>query len=334
MRQNYGYGLDPGFKGMLASVDVRHEDVLRRAGLPEDVLNRADVRVSTDQFFAFLRAIEESVDDPLFPIQLASRTNAESFAPPVFAALCSPNLTVAMERLAKFKPLVAPVRLLVDSGDAGLRVRYDWLESSVGPPPFLIGSEALFLVRLAQLGTRRDVCAREVTLTQIPEARAAYENFLGCRIRRADHLSVSFSAANASRPFLTDNSSMWDIFEPQLRERLANLAGSASFQQRTRAVLLEVLPSGQVAVDVVARRLAVSSRTLQRRLQDEGTSFNAVLRETRVSLSRHYLGNTQLSSSEIAYLLGFDEPNSFFRAFQNWTGTTPESMRRSLGAAV
>ncbi len=334
MPPNYGYGLDPGFKGMLASAGVRHEYVLRRAGLPEDLLNRADVRVSTDQFFAFLRAIEESVDDPLFPIHLASRVSAESFAPPVFAALCSPNLTVAMERLAKFKPLVAPVRLAVDSSETGLRVRYDWLESAVGPPPFLIGSEALFLVKLARLGTRHDVRAREVTLLQIPKARAAYEDFLGCRIRRADHLSVSFSAVDASRPFMTDNSSMWDIFEPQLRERLADLEGAASFRQRTRAVLLEVLPSGQVAVDVVARRLAVSSRTLQRRLKDEGTSFNTVLRETRASLSQHYLGNTQLSSSEIAYLLGFDEPNSFFRAFQSWTGTTPESLRRSLRAAV
>lgn len=334
MSPSHGYLLDPGFKGMLASVGVRHDEVLRRAGLPEDVLNRPDVRVSTEQFFTFLRAIEESVDDPLFPIRLASQVGAESFSPPVFAALCSPNLVVAMERLAKFKPLVAPVRLAVDHDDAGLRVRYDWLESSIGPPPFLIGSEALFLVKLAQLGTRHDVRASDVTLLRVPTARVAYEDFLGCRIRQADHLSVSFNAADAHRPFLTDNSTMWDIFEPQLRERLADLDGAASFQDRTRAVLLEVLPSGQVAVDVVARRLAVSSRTLQRRLQDEGTSFNAVLRETRASLSRHYLGNTQLSSSEIAYLLGFDEPNSFFRAFQHWTGTTPDSLRRSLHTAV
>lgn len=330
MASNYGYALDPGFKTMLDSVGLRHRDVLRRAGLPEDVLTRGDARVSADQFFSFLRAIEESVADPLFPIRLADGVSAESFAPPVFAALCSPNLTVAMQRLAKFKPLVAPVRLVVQSDDTGLRVSYEWLESAVGPPPCLIGSEALFLVKLARLGTRHEVCATEVTLLELPEERAAFEDYIGCRIRRGDQLSVSFSAIDARRSFLTDNSAMWDIFEPQLREQLADLEGSATFGQRTRAVLLEVLPGGQVGIEVVARRLALSSRTLQRRLRDEGTSFNEVLRETRTSLSRHYLGSTQLSYVEIAYLLAFDEPNSFFRAFQSWTGTTPETARRSL----
>lgn len=334
MSANHGYALDPGFKSLLASVGVRHEDVLRRAGLPEDFLSRPDVRVSTDQFFAFARAIQDSVDDPLLPVKLAKSAGAESFSPPVFAALCSPNLTIAAKRLAMFKPLVAPVRLIVETSDAGLSVTYDWLESTLGPPPFISGAEALFMVKLARLGTRHEVRATTVTLCDLPRERAAYEAFVGCRIRRGEKASVSFSPADAERPFLTDNSAMWDIFEPQLRKRLADLEGSASCEARTRAVLIEALPSGQVSVEVVARRLALSPRTLQRKLRGEGTSFKAVVRRTRESLSRHYLKQTQLSSSEIAYLLGFEEPNSFFRAFQSWTGTTPESLRQSLQPSV
>ncbi|MCB9697640.1 MAG: helix-turn-helix transcriptional regulator [Alphaproteobacteria bacterium] len=83
----------------------------------------------------------------------------------------------------------------------------------------------------------------------------------------------------------------------------------------------------------VARRLAVSTRTLQRRLREEGTSFKEVVDTTREGLARHYLGRTQLSASEIAFLLGFEEPNSFFRAVQRWTGTTPETLRRRLATA-
>jgi len=81
-------------------------------------------------------------------------------------------------------------------------------------------------------------------------------------------------------------------------------------------------------------RLAVSSRTLQRRQPDEGNNFKAVVRETRKSLSQHYLRKTQLSYSETAFLLGPQEPKSFFRAFQSWTGTTPDSLRQSLQPAV
>lgn len=330
MAAHLGYSLDAGFKGLLASVGVRHRDVLRRAALPDDLLARPDARVSKDQYFAFAQAIQDSVDDPLFPLRLVERVSAEWFSPPVFAALCSPNLETAVGRLARFKPLIAPVSLEVESSSKGMRVTYEWLDSAIGSPIFLSGSEALFLVKLARMGTRHDVKASAVTLRELPEEREAFEAFLGCRIRRGRSLSVTFQSKDATRPFLTDNSAMWDIFEPQLRQRLADLEGAASFAARTRAVLLEAMPSGRVSVDVVARRLAVSSRTLQRRLRDEGTSFKEVVQQTRRSLSEHYLGRTQLSYSEIAFLLGFREPSSFFRAFQDWTGTTPESLRQML----
>ena len=100
-----------------------------------------------------------------------------------------------------------------------------------------------------------------------------------------------------------------------------------SVGQRVRTVLLRALPSGQVGIDRVATRLAMSRRSLQRHLQAEGLSYQLVLRETRLSLARHYLSKTELPSSEISFLLGFDEPNSFYRAFRQWTGHTPEDSR-------
>ena len=204
----------------------------------------------------------------------------------------------------------------------------------MGSPIFLTGSEALFLVKLARMGSRTDVRATDVTLREMPPERQAYEAFLGCRIRQGSELSVAFSLEDARRPFLSDSGLMWEVFEPQLRRRLAQLEGSASFEARTRAVLVEALPSGQASIDIVAQRLAVSRRTLQRHLRNEGTHFKAIVRTTRENLSRHYLGQTQLSYSEIAYLLGFEEPSSFFRAFHEWTGTTPDSMRQTLQAST
>lgn len=78
----------------------------------------------------------------------------------------------------------------------------------------------------------------------------------------------------------------------------------------------------------VARRLAMSKRTLQRRLVEEGTSYQDVLRDTRLELARHYLVRTSVPLGEISFLLGFEESNSFFRAFNDWTGRTPEAVRR------
>jgi len=74
----------------------------------------------------------------------------------------------------------------------------------------------------------------------------------------------------------------------------------------------------------------MSKRTLQRRLEAEGASFRALLNASRENLARHYLRNTTLSGGEIAFLLGFEDPNSFYRAFQGWTGQTPEGVRRAM----
>ena len=80
----------------------------------------------------------------------------------------------------------------------------------------------------------------------------------------------------------------------------------------------------------MATRLGTSGRTLQRRLQEEGTTFQGLLGEPRHALARHYLQTTTLSSAEISFLLGFEDPNSFFRALSAWTGETPERARESL----
>lgn len=122
---------------------------------------------------------------------------------------------------------------------------------------------------------------------------------------------------------------MWKIFEPELRRRLSELDEKASITERVRALLLELLPVNSAGVDVVAGRLAMSRRTLQRRLEEEGKSFRSLLNGTREKLARHYLESTSMPAGEIAFLLGFDDPNSFYRAFHEWTGQTPDSVRNT-----
>jgi AraC-like DNA-binding protein len=160
-----------------------------------------------------------------------------------------------------------------------------------------------------------------------PEPAAAYRDYLGISISTGPAATVAFSERDAARPFLTANEAMWEFFEPELRRRLSTLEAGARTADRVRAAMLELLPVGGATVPGVARELAVSARTLQRLLHREGTTFQAVLTATRESLARHYLGQGQLSSSEIAFLLGYEEPTSFHRAFHQWTGQTPERTR-------
>lgn len=330
MARNHTYAIGDGWKAILAEVGVDHAHVLRLAQLPEDVLNRDDVRLSSDSFLRFFQALDASVEGQDFWVRFTEATRPEFFTPPVFAALCSPDLATAAERVARFKPLLGPIVLDVHQDTEGLQLTYRWKDPTVRQLAFMNGAEALFVTQLARLGTRQRIRPTSVIVPELPRDPLPFENFLGIRMKRGDAIRVTFSAADARRPFLTASRAMWDIFEPELRKRLADLEGDATFAERTQAVLMEGLPSGQFGMDNVARRLAVSSRTLQRRLRGEGTNFKAVVDTTRESLARHYLRRTQLSGTEIAYLLGFEEPNSFFRAVQRWTGTTPERLRRQL----
>jgi AraC-like DNA-binding protein len=123
---------------------------------------------------------------------------------------------------------------------------------------------------------------------------------------------------------------MWEFFEPDLRRRLSEIDEKASTTDRVHAALLELLPSGDASMNMVSKKLGTSTRTLQRRLKQEGQSFQTVLNSTREQLATHYLKSSRYSGAEISFLLGFDDPNSFFRAFHSWTGKTPEQTRSAL----
>ena len=323
------FPLEPGWRPLLEDLAVHPGDLLRRARLPEDLFSRAEVGLSTEEYFRFWTSLEAEVGDPVFPLRIAEVVTTESFLPPLFAALCSPNLIVAAQRISRYKRLIAPMALHVTERRAGLELAFEWLDASVAPPQSLVAAELAFIVRLARIATREQVRPLEVVTLHPPQPAADYARFFGVEVVRGKIHALTFAKVDAERPFLTANEAMWKVFEPSLRLRLAELDDSASVSERVRATLLESLPSGKASMDAVAGRLALSKRTLQRRLSEEGTSFQIVLNRTREDLARHYLSRTAYSCAEISFLLGFEDPNSFFRAFHEWTGDTPESLRQA-----
>ena len=333
MPTTQNFSLNIGWRALMSDLNVRPELVLRRAGLPEDLFFRKEKSLSTPEYFRFWQALETEAADPVFALRVVEAVSAESFDPPIFAALCSANLLQAVQRLAKYKQLVAPMTLEVEVGKSGdLTLSPRWLSMQADVPPSLQVAEIAFFVRLAQLATREPIKAKRVALPVLPTASRGkrYEAYFGTPLKRGPHPSITFAAADALRPFLTLNEGMWHVFEPDLRRRLSELDATATTADRVKALLLELLPSNTATIDVVANRLAMSKRTLQRRLEDEGENFRTLVNSTREQLARHYLANTSLSGGEIAFLLGFEDPNSFYRAFLEWTGQTADTARHAM----
>ncbi len=323
------FPLEPGWRVILVDMGLDPREVLRRAELPEDLLTRDDITLDAERYFRFWRALEAASGDPLLPLRLCEVITTESFMPPLFAALCSPNLAVGVERIAQYKRLIGPMVMNVDARSDALVVSCDWLDTTLMPPSSMVAMELVFLVELARRATRSKLRPMEVQARVELLPLEGYADYFGCTPKLGAAHHVVFSRGDAERPFITNNPALWRAFEPDLRRRLAELAAEATTAERVRAVLLEALPAGQSSADEVARRLALSKRTLQRRLREETTTYQAVLNQTREALAKHYLVQTNLSGTEIAFLIGFDDPNSFFRAFHQWTGQTPQQVRTS-----
>lgn len=327
--ETLGYALDTTWRTLLSDLGIAPANVFRRAGLAEDLLQRPSVRLASKDYYRLWDSIEAELGDPLLPLRLCQAVRSESFSPALFAALCSPNLLVAAQRIARYKPLIAPIRFDVTETAHFAAIELTWLDKSLSPPVSLVLMELLFCVTLARMGTREPIRPLEIVTTVLPSPVVPYELFLGARLQRGARHQVMFTIADATRPFLTSNEPMWEAFEPQLRQRLADIDASATTTMRVRAALLEGLPSGLLKTEDIAKKLALSKRTLQRRIEAEGTSFQQILNATRAELARHYLEKTTLPAAEISFLLGFDEANSFYRAFKLWTGTTPDHMRHA-----
>lgn len=327
MKQATHFQLQVGWKILLADMGLQPAEVLTLAGLPVDLFNRTGVTLSAQDYFDVLLAMETLVSSEKLPLLLGQAVSVEAFDPPIFASLCSPNLRTALERLKTYKRLIGPMVMTVADTREGVSVTLECYGYDKPLPKSMTATEAVFLTQLGRIATRSQLVPLRVTLPDLPDPLSAYFPMLGTNIARGDRMEVVFSHDDAQRPFLTENVAMWEYFEPELKQRLSQLDSVATLTQRVKSVLLEMLPSGESSIEVLAERLAMSKRTLQRKLNQEGANYQDILKNTRQDLAQHYLKDSNLSPGEISFLLGFQDTNSFIRAYSGWTGHTPGEYR-------
>ena len=330
MIQATKFTVDPRWRLILKDIGVSENEVLKRAKLPLDLFSQKNATLSADEYFRLWQGLEQSLNDPSFPLRLGQMISTESFSPPIFASLCSPNLNVAMKRISQYKRLIGPMTLQVRQDTDATTVSLDCLFTENPLPDSLVAYEMVFLVRLVRLATREQITPQSVSSSSAALKGKNYAAYFGIKPSQGKQHQLKFSAQDAMRPFLTENENMWRFFEPELRKRLTDIEAEASYANRVRSCLFELLPSGMSSIDDVAKNLAIGKRTLQRQLSQGKTSFQQELNKTREKLARHYLINSSYSGAQISFLLGFEDPNSFVRAFRSWTGETPERVRAEI----
>jgi AraC-like DNA-binding protein len=317
----------------LEKLGVRAPAVLRRAGLAQAFINQPRVLLNTEELFALWRAVGEVSTDPSIGLLLGTETKTERFHPIGLAALSSENFGSAIDQMARYKQLTCPEEILQQKDDEEWSIQFRWLLADEVEPPVLIECCFAWVLSTARVGTGTRISPVRVEFVQ-PRAHAkTIERHFGCPVVcAAPRNAIIFRATDANRPFVTRNAELLGILAPQFDEELKEENGDENFVERVRIAIQQRLTGRRPTIEDIADALHISSRTLQRRLQEDGASFQRVLEEARHQLARHYLNNSVLELNEAAYLLGYEDGNSFVRAFRTWEGVPPARWREQQRA--
>ena len=313
------YVLDGQYGKYLEMVGIKAGEALKAAGVPEDLFSHKKPVLDEADYYRFMDAVGNQVQDPTIPIAVASADNIESFSPPIFAAYCSKNARVCLKRLGMYKRIIAPMRYEISEEADELKLTIEASSDSLEMPWFLVETEMVFLINIIRKATKEKIIPAKIQMRH-PIDAAAFRDYMGCDVTPSDENAISLKSEDAQKPFISFNEGMWDFFEPELQKRLYEMERDDSFSAKVRSALTELLPGGAGTADEVAAKLGISKRTLQRKLTEEDTSFQKQLNGTRELLAKNYICNTDMSSEDIAFLLGYQELNSFLRAFSVWTG--------------
>jgi AraC-like DNA-binding protein len=313
----------------LEELGVSAEAVLRKAGLPQSFVREPRVLLKTDELFALWRAVGEVSTSPAIGLQLGTESRIERFHPIGIAALTSENFGAAIDRMAQYKQLTCPEEIIQGKDEDEWSIQFHWLLADEEPPAFIECAFA-WVLSIARVGTGSHITPLRIELIQQRKQKheKTIERYFGCPVLcGAPRNAIVFRLKDVELPFVTRNAELLGLIAPQFDEELKQERGDEEFVDRVRIVIQEKFTGQRPTVEDIAAMLHMSSRTLQRRLQDQGSSFQKVMEEARHRLARQYLNNSFLELNEAAYLLGFNNANSFVRAFRTWEGVPPARWR-------
>lgn len=317
--------ITPQFKMYLETLSISLGELLERAGIP-NLLWKDELVIDTQQYYRLLQEFDQTISDSDL-IRLAHVKHLSTFIPPIYAALSSKNGVQALERFAKFKKLVGPIVLNIQTTSNVTSIGFSYVTNEM-LPRFAVIQEQLLLLNLIRTGTGSQIKPLMISSPYEYSKEVLDEFKIPAEIDESN--VIVFDNADLEKNFLTQNNVMWEFLEPGLNLKLSKITDDNSFKQIVEATLIKKIPSGSFVISDVAESLGTSVRTLQRKLSAENVSFNQLVKNAQKLLSFNFLNQKNLTLEEIAYLVGYSDVSSFSRAFKKWSGMTISDYRTEI----
>ncbi|WNC74226.1 AraC family transcriptional regulator ligand-binding domain-containing protein [Thalassotalea psychrophila] len=308
------------------------ETTLKKVGFDPFVIYENDNRICIKEELEFYRYLLKLTEDPYLGLALGQEYTLPRYGIWGFTLLSAPSLQAAMKDAVKYIALTYSY--------FQYKITVDDEHTIIEATPFYDYSDCLqvladrdlasYKVCLDKITGRRDTIARLVFPQSFSANINKYQEFYGCPIDiSGDCYQVFIKNERVTAPLPNSNDETYKLCSERCAQQDKNLASFGGMTQKVKELLLNSqgsLPS----IEVVARSFNISSRTLRRRLTDEGNGFNNIVQQVRFDLAKEYLKSTDIKIEDIAFILNFKDPGNFTNAFKGWSGKSPSKYRQEL----
>ena len=307
------------------------DKLLKEVGLGKADLSNPENRLPQTAAFHMMERAAGLTGDASYGLRLGASINPRDRGLLGFIALNSPTLIDAMTNIQRFYkvgreghdceierfgPQVAFRFRIADPALRGLRHTSEYLAATV-----VRGCRDLTWQSISPV--------RAEFIHDEPDDRVEYFKFLGCPVKfGAEWDAVIYAEETTRLPVKGADTRLLEVLEATCQKLLGRAPKARDLVREVRRLIIERLPTGSASIDAIAEQLGMRSKTLERRLAEQGESFSALLDRTRFDAVIHYLEDPDMRLAQIAYLAGYTELATLVRAFKRWTGETPAKFRK------
>lgn len=306
-------------------------DLLQKAKINVSELGDAGDRIPHNQMMLLWQAAVKSSGDPGIGLKVAREVPLSAFTLHAYAFLSSPNLEVGLKRAVRYQRLIHETSQLTFEHTESEGTIFHYLLGGATLPRPPADFLATIWTRFAKAITAGHAVPLKVEFGHAkPEDLACYHTLFGGNLSfSADRTAVTFSRRALEFPNAQSDPVLGELMENYASKLLENVPDQQDFLVRIRSLLTRDMPEKLFTAAEIASQLGVSERSFYRELHLREVNFRELRDQCLSHKARRLLTNPDLGIAEVAFLLGFSETASFYRAFKRWTGTTPLEYRNS-----
>lgn len=315
---------------------IRPIDLCEMAGLDATHLNNPFARVLFSQLVSLYESAARLTQDQSFGLHVGERTDFRGFDALGYIVLNSPTLGDALDRVARYFPIWTDgATFRLDTDGASARLSWEYADPCILECRHDCEMTLLVVARIGRTLLRdggwkpREVRFQHSRPRDISEHRRLFGAPVNFRMPTNE---IIFDRSTLAAPLRNPDRELCNLLMRYADTLMAPIPRTPRLTDRAKTAIFFAVREHDPRLTTVARKLGLGSRTLQRRLRADGSTYRSLLGQVREQLAKKYLSEDDKPLSEIAYRLGFGHATEFHRAFRNRTGTTPRRFRKETPA--